>query len=427
MEAWHQREDVWVPPGHFYSPIASFSELKVDEEEIFEVPPAIRGVDLNEGGQLAFLKELAAFYPEQPFTAEAVPGRRYLFENPNYSYNDAIILYCIMRQARPRRIVEIGSGYSSCAMLDVNELFFDNSIACTFIDPYTQLLRQLIKPADQERIRILDQRIQHVDVGVFRELTSSDILFVDSSHIAKTGSDVNYILFKILPLLEAGVLIHFHDVFYPFEYPKEWVFEGRSWNESYLLRAFLQYNDAFEIVFFNSFLAERHRRIFQSAMPLCFKVEGANLWLRKKRHDPKLDRPAARMHRRPRLIPKDVRPGKLEYASCLKEGWYGPEFEHCWMNQSAALQIGGPASAGERLVIRAATPLDNTRLIAAADGLALGSVIFPSAGQISGEFQLPDALVGREVLTVTLAVDRIYNAPGDPRPLGLAVSRLQVR
>src|SRR6516225_9874496 len=85
MEAWHQREDVWVPPGHFYSPIASFSELKVDEEEIFEVPPAIRGVDLNEGGQLAFLKELAAFYPEQPFTAEAVPGRRYLFENPNYS------------------------------------------------------------------------------------------------------------------------------------------------------------------------------------------------------------------------------------------------------------------------------------------------------------------------------------------------------
>src|SRR5207237_8125791 len=139
---------------------------------------------------------------------------------------------------------------------DVNELFFDNAIQCTFIDPYPQLLRTLMKESDFARTRIIGQRVQDVDVGIFRELEASDILFIDSSHVAKTGSDVNYILFKILPLLNEGVLIHFHDIFYPFEYPVDWVYEGRSWNEAYLLRAFMQYNEAFEIQFFNSFLIE---------------------------------------------------------------------------------------------------------------------------------------------------------------------------
>jgi hypothetical protein len=222
-------------------------------------------------------------------------------------------------------------------------------------------------------------------------------------------------------------LIHFHDVFYPFEYPKEWVFEGRSWNEAYLLRAFLQYNDAFEIQFFNSFLAEKHGATFESAMPLCANLEGANLWLRKKRHDLKLDGLPGRTDRNTRTIPKYIHPGKTDYAWCLKEGWYEPESRHCWMAQSAAFQIAGPLSARECLAIRAVTPLDHTRLTATADEIALGSVFFPSAGVISAEFRLPEALVGRKYLTVTLAVDRTYNAPSDPRMLGLAVSRIQIR
>src|SRR5207244_10036767 len=130
----------------------------------------------------------AAFYGVQPFSVEPIPGRRYRFENPNYSYNDAIVLYGMMRHAQPHRIVEIGSGYSSCAMLDVNELFFDNAIQCTFIDPYPQLLRTLMKESDFARTRIIGQRVQDVDVGIFRELEASDILFIDSSHVAKTGS-----------------------------------------------------------------------------------------------------------------------------------------------------------------------------------------------------------------------------------------------
>src|SRR5207248_995366 len=134
--AWQQLPQTWVPPGHFYSPIPSITEVKINEQEIFEHPPQIRGVELNEIKQLDLLKKIAMFYPEQPFTATRVASWRYYFENPNYSYNDAIVLYCMMRHLKPRRIVEVGSGFSSCAMLDVNEIFFDNSIACTFNDPY---------------------------------------------------------------------------------------------------------------------------------------------------------------------------------------------------------------------------------------------------------------------------------------------------
>jgi len=185
------KKALWVPPGHFYSPVPDLLELETSFDEIFEIPPAIRGIDLNESRQLELLKEFCGLYADQPFSATKVANRRYFFENPNYAYADGIILYCMIRFLRPRRIVEIGSGYSSCAILDVNELFFDNSIACTFIEPYPQLLRSVIETADRRSIRLIGQKVQDVDLQVFRELQASDILFIDSSHVSKTGSDVN--------------------------------------------------------------------------------------------------------------------------------------------------------------------------------------------------------------------------------------------
>src|SRR5262249_2642609 len=336
-----------------------------------------------------------------------------------------IVLYCMIRHVRPRRIVEIGSGYSSCAMLDVNELFFDNSINCTFIDPYPQLLRDLIKESDQERVRILGEKVQEVDIDIFCELTAPDILFIDSSHVVKTGSDVNYIIFKVLPLLQEGVHIHVHDIFYPFEYPPEWVYEGRAWNEAYLLRAFMQYNGAFEIEFFNSFLIDKHREIFETTMPLCLKGIGANLWLRKTKHDPALDRAYARRARQPKLPPASLDPTRPEHARFIGDGWYEPELEHCWMAQSALFQIRGPASPGQRLAIRAGSPLDGSRLSAVVDGIELGSTQLGPAGDANAEFPLPDECLGRAAMTVHLTIDRVYTVEGDPRKLGLAVSRIE--
>jgi hypothetical protein len=106
---------------------------------------------------------------------------------------------------------------------------------------------------------------------------------VDSSHVSKTGSDVNYYLFQILPRLKPGVVIHIHDMFWPFEYLEEWVLsEKRSWNEAYLVHAFLQYNSAFEIVYWNNYAFHFLSAELRAAMPLCLGNEGGSLWLRKR-------------------------------------------------------------------------------------------------------------------------------------------------
>jgi hypothetical protein len=420
-------EPLWTPPGHFYSPIPSLHEVKVSKEEIFELPPAIRGVDLNEKRQIELLEVFRRLYSEQPFPAEKVPDRRYFFENPNYSYPDAIVLYSMIRYLQPRRIVEIGSGYSSAAMLDVNEIFFENSIACTFIDPYPQLLRALIKPSDRLRVPILGQKVQDVDLRVFRDLGASDILFVDSSHVAKTGSDVNYIFFKILPLLNEGVYIHFHDVFYPFEYPDEWVFEGRAWNEAYLLRAFLEYNRAFDIQFFTSYMMHKHRQVFEMELPLCVKNPSGNLWLSKRTLDPELDRVNVPAERKSRPVPKRIVTYQPECAWLLGEGWHGREAGHRWMMEEAVVQIAGPDNPGERLRIRGSSPhTEGVQLSIVVDDVELGSVRLERPGPVDAEFALPESLAGRSPITLHIAVDRVYKAPEDPRTLGLSVSAIEV-
>lgn len=283
-------DQLWEPPGHFYSPIPSIDEVKRNAGRVFSTTARdLAGIDLNETGQLALLEQLAKYYEDQPFTAEQQATTRYYFENPAFSYFDAIVLHCLIRYARPRRIIEVGSGYSSCVLLDTNDRFFNGDIACTFIEPYPQLLHSLIRTEDRERTTIIARNLQDLDASTFVQLTAGDILFIDSSHVSKTDSDVNYVFFQILPRLASGVHVHFHDIFYPFEYPKEWVYQGRAWNEAYTLRAFLQYNTAFVIELFNSFLEIFHKDTVARRMPLCVQyakqsmmpTSAQSIWLRK--------------------------------------------------------------------------------------------------------------------------------------------------
>jgi predicted O-methyltransferase YrrM len=275
------RYRTWAPPGHALSPIPSLAEVRDREKIIYEVPRELAGIDLNEAGQLRLFNKLTEFYPGQPFPEQKTAGRRYWLQNPAYSYSDAILLYCMMRYLRPRRIIEVGSGHSSCAMLDVNELFFDNSVECTFIEPQPELLRSLLSSQDLERIQLREERLQEIPLDLFAQLQANDILFIDSSHVAKIDSDVNHIFFRILPMLESDVFIHLHDIFYPFEYPLDWVYEGRAWNEAYLLRAFLQYNQQFEIQLFNTFIDWFHKEKYFRDMPLVQKNTGGSIWLKK--------------------------------------------------------------------------------------------------------------------------------------------------
>lgn len=272
----------FVPPGHFYSPIPSLEEIQRDEARIFGPPLRnIPGIDLHEQDQLKLLEDFLPYYETIPFQPHKVEGLRYYFENPSYSYSDAIFLYCMIRHLKPRTFVEIGSGFSSCLTLDTNELFLDNSMDVTFIDPYPNLLLSLIKEHDKYKVSIVPQRLQDINLEVFEALAANDILFIDSTHVSKIYSDVNRIFFEILPALSSGVYIHFHDVFYPFEYPKEWIYEGRAWNETYMLRAFLQYNREFCVVLMNTFMEHFYESFFIDKMPLCMKNPGGSLWIRK--------------------------------------------------------------------------------------------------------------------------------------------------
>jgi hypothetical protein len=284
----HEIEDLkkrqgFVPPGHFYSPVPDLDELQEIEEETIGGPSIeIPGMDLDDQEQLELLKRFSAFYREMPFQAKKKEGLRYYFENPAYSYSDAIMLHCMIRHLKPKRIIEVGSGFSSCMILDTNDLFFSGSISTTFIEPYPELLMSLLRDTDAERVSTIPSRLQDVDLSEFDVLEENDILFIDSTHVSKIDSDVNRIFFEVLPRLSSGVHVHFHDIFFPFEYPKEWLLEGRAWNEAYILKAFLQYNQAFSPVLMNTYMTEFHESFFRENMPLCLKNTGASIWLKRK-------------------------------------------------------------------------------------------------------------------------------------------------
>ncbi len=277
-----QLDQLYVPPGHFASPIPCLDEIRKDEDRIFaKMPAEIPGVDMQSDQQLQLLHTLIPFYDTLPFGPEKTEGLRFFFDNPAFPYCDAIVLHCMIRHLKPKSSIEAGSGYSSCVTLDTNELFFGGKIATTFIEPYPELLLSLIKAEDKERIRVVPSRLQDMDLAEFETLQANDILFIDSTHVSKIDSDVNYIFFEILPRLAQGVVVHFHDIPYPFEYRKAWVYEGRAWNEAYLLRAFLQYNDVYRIVLMNSYMVRTQNAFFREHMPLCLKKRGASIWLRK--------------------------------------------------------------------------------------------------------------------------------------------------
>jgi predicted O-methyltransferase YrrM len=270
----------FVPAGHYYSVVPSAEDRAA---ALAKLPTLgeLPGIQLRPEGQLSLLAELQPFYAACPFTATTNASFRYYFENRSYSYGDGLTLYAMMRRFRPARVIEIGSGYSSALMLDVNDLHFEGKIQFTFIEPYTELLRSLLRPSDLQPV-ILEQKLQSVDPAVVDSLQANDMLFIDSTHVAKLNSDVNRLFFEFLPRLKPGVLIHIHDIFWPFEYPASWTMEKRAWNECYLLHAFLQYNPEFEIVFFSSQMLKLHGDWFTTNVPRFLKNSGGHIWLRRR-------------------------------------------------------------------------------------------------------------------------------------------------
>jgi hypothetical protein len=277
---------LWPPPGHFYSPIVdptepnvqsvirNFHSSELASDESFTLDKALIEKHLS---------RIAEHHARLDFPEHKTPGRRYYYRNPAFSFGDAIALFGMMLEYRPKRIVEVGSGFSSCVMMDTNDHHLNHEVDLTFIEPYPETLLALLKPDDGYRNSLIQKPLQSVPLDVFQELEANDILFIDSSHVAKTGSDVLDVFFRILPALRPGVLVHIHDIPYPFEYNPDWIaVEKRSWNEAYFLRAFLQYNQAFEIIYFSHFVYRHFERTLAERMPFCLQNCGASIWLRKR-------------------------------------------------------------------------------------------------------------------------------------------------
>ncbi|MHA3770575.1 class I SAM-dependent methyltransferase [Verrucomicrobiota bacterium sgz303538] len=272
------------PRGHYYSPLPDYREVEARSDNLFaknvELGPSI---NLNTDKQLELIQQIGALGGEFDWSADSEKeGRRFYLPNTWFEAADSLALYGILRLFRPKRVIEVGSGFSSALMLDTSERFLDRSVNFTFIEPYPERLMSRLRPEDHARVEILQQGVQQVPLSTFEALGESDILFIDSSHVSKIGSDVNFLLFEVLPRLAPGTLVHVHDIFWPFEYPQEWVRQGKAWNEAYILRAFLQYNSAFEILLFNSYLGHQHRPLLEEVLPRFLNNTGGSIWLRKR-------------------------------------------------------------------------------------------------------------------------------------------------
>jgi predicted O-methyltransferase YrrM len=228
------------------------------------------------------LMEMTGLVAEFDWPHAPTDARRYYTGQNWFPAADAFVLYALLQLMKPKRVIEVGSGYSSALMLDAREFKLRPQPALTFIDPSPERLRTLLRPGDADAATVHAAALQDVPQEIFGGLEAGDFLFVDSSHVSKVGSEVHTILFEIVPALAPGVIVHFHDVFWPFEYPAKWIRSGVAWNESYLLRAFLMFNSAFEVLFWGPYAAAMAPDAAAALGKFRLK-ESASLWLRRAR------------------------------------------------------------------------------------------------------------------------------------------------
>jgi hypothetical protein len=253
---------------HYYSPVPDTRTLK---DELWRNPSALVGIDMNEASQLALLSELITRYAFEHEGAEA--------QEP--AGPDWTVLYCMIRHFKPRRIIEIGAGLStrvSAAAVEANcrEAGFQASLVAIEPYPTPDLVAGFAGLSELKQVAVQD-----VPLDEFQQLGENDILFIDSTHVMKIGSDVHYEFLEIIPRLRRGVIIHVHDIFLPYEYPRDWIMERSAfWNEAYILQAFLAFNSAFEVLLANSYLHHRHPDAMKGAFGQYYDVPGS-FWMRR--------------------------------------------------------------------------------------------------------------------------------------------------
>lgn len=268
--------------GHFYSPVVDTEDVRGRAKELWRYRQSLPGIDLNPQSQMRVLSEwfprhFPRFdYPRLQDEAIDVEGRqRYFIENDQFSHIDAAALFVMLCELKPRRVVEVGSGFSTLLMVDVRDRFLPPGTKIECIEPYP---REFLKdPA--YGISLVQKKIQDVELTYFDGLKAGDFLFIDTSHVCKTGSDVNHLFLEVLPRLAPGVYVHVHDIFLPEEYPVPWVIdENRSWNEQYLLQAFLIHNSRVRVVYSTGYARSVLTDEARKAVEERLEIYGGSFW-----------------------------------------------------------------------------------------------------------------------------------------------------
>lgn len=272
------------PLGHYYSPLPDSRELARAPRRGMVWPERERptpGIDWNAPEQ-SRLAEVFAQQDRLLFADdESTDPTEYWASNDQYPALDAWVLEGILRYLRPRRMIEVGSGYSSLVSARVNREFLDDSMRFTCIEPYPRGFLQVGVPGISN-LRV--EEVQDTPLDLFETLGDGDVLFIDTSHTVKTGGDVAWIYGEILPRLRAGVVVHIHDAFIPGEYPEQWVLEGWGWNEIYLIKAFLTFNSGYEVIFGVRWMLQNQPELIDRAFPGFSDHRdrsGGALWIRR--------------------------------------------------------------------------------------------------------------------------------------------------
>lgn len=253
--------------NHFYEPIPDTRQLK---EKLWMQPHEIVGIDMNLTKQSVMLKEVFPKYiNECKFSHKKTKiPYEFNFENEFFNALDAEILHCMVRHFKPKRIVEIGAGFSTlvsarASLMNKEVDGFTTELQC--IEPYPN---KTILEGFAGLSKLIQKPLQNIELSFFEKLDENDILFIDSSHVVKIGGDVIYEYLEILPRLRPGVIVHIHDIFFPDEYPKQWVLkEHKFWTEQYLLQAFLTFNTSFEVIWASSYMSLTNKELLENVIP----------------------------------------------------------------------------------------------------------------------------------------------------------------
>ena len=273
---------------HYYSPVPDIADLR--KRKVWQKKSDLPGVDFRPDQQVEFLHNLGKKYGDEcnwP-AAPTTNTQEFFTENNSFSYGCAASLHTILRYHKPRRVFEIGSGNSSLIFSKAFTLNASEGYHCDYIvvDPYPSPLIQHHLP---NLTRVIPERVELVDVSFFEALKENDVLFIDSGHTVRTGSEVNFLFLDVLPRLAAGVIVHVHDIGLPYEYPEVY-FTNPSfrmfWTEAYLLQAFLVFNSQFEVLLALNYLMSDKRQEFSQAFPNydSFKHRSIShsFWMRRK-------------------------------------------------------------------------------------------------------------------------------------------------